>query len=135
MKISGNVFVMLESHAFVYVSVNYSTAVEALIKNPPHECILEVARLLDKPDEMGDDWRRLWSVLINRPLNESMVRARREGPTCFVLSRWCQMKPTSQATVERLIEALNDIFRNDVARCLEEYCQVRTMLLYCKHWM
>ncbi|XP_062512447.1 uncharacterized protein LOC134188266 [Corticium candelabrum] len=104
--------------------VNYSTPVEALIKNPPHECILEVARLLDKPDEMGNSWRRLWFVLIDRPFNESMFRAMREGPTCFVLTRWCQMKPTSQATVERLIKALNDIFRNDVARCLEEYCQV-----------
>ena len=105
--------------------VSYETPVQDLIGDTPSQCIVEVSKVLDKPDKLGDDWRRLWSeLLLNRPFNEEVVSQMEEGPTHFLLKVWCRTKPPSQATVGHLIEALNSIYRNDVARILEKCCKV-----------
>ena len=83
-----------------------------------------MSKVLDQTDDMGDDWRRLWSELLDKPLNEEVASQKKEGPTHFVLKLWCRMKPPSQATVEHLVEALNSIQRNDVARIVQKYCKV-----------
>ena len=108
--------------------MTYSSPIERLLVEPTEACLVEMAKVLDEEDDdMGDDWRRLWSELINRPLNETMVREKREGPTLFLLKMWCRMQSPSEATIKRLIEALNVIFRNDIARLLIACCEVRPM--------
>ena len=104
--------------------VSYSTPVQDLVGCTPSQCIVEMSKVLDRRDAMEDDWRRLWSELLNRPLNEEVVSHKKEGPTQFLLKLWCRMKPLSQATVRHLIQALNSIYRNDVARIVEKYCKV-----------
>lgn len=79
--------------------LNYSSSIKSLIAEPVEECLIKIAKILDEDDPMGDDWRRLWSVLIDRPLSEPQVRSRKEGPTMFVLKTWCHMKPPAEATV------------------------------------
>ena len=106
---------------FLHIVVSYDTPVESLIDEPTASCFLEVSKHLDEDDDLGDNWRRLWSELLNRPLNEDVVRKRSEGPTCFLLKQWCRMKPPSEATIGRLMKALNAIYRNDVARVLEKH--------------
>lgn len=87
----------------------------------------EIAAILDQEDEMmGDDWRRLWKELIDRPLDETTVKAMKGHPTKFMLTLWCRTKKSTEATVERLIAALNAIYRNDVAEMVEKYVEVRT---------
>ena len=99
--------------------------VQDLIGDSPSQCIVEMSKILDQPDDIGDDWRRLWSELLNRPLNEDVVIQKKEGPTHFLLKVWCRSKPPSQATVGHLIQALNSIYRNDVARIVETCCKVQ----------
>jgi hypothetical protein len=99
--------------------VSYMTAVEDLIGDDPSQCIVDISRVLDQPDKMGDNWRRLWSKLLTRPVEEEVASQAEEGPTRFLLSLWCREKPPHQATVKHLIQALNSIYRNDVARTLE----------------
>ena len=110
---------------YIDVAVSYMAPVKSLISEPPASCLLEVSKLLDEEDDLGDDWRRLWSELLHRPLNEDVVRKKSVSPTLYVLKRWCMMKPSSEATITRLMTALNSIYRNDVACVLEAYCQVR----------
>jgi hypothetical protein len=105
-------------------TVSYSTPVQDLIGCIPAQCIVEMSEILDQPDEMEDDWRRLWSQLLHRPLKEEAVSQKTEGPTQFLLKIWCRSKPPSQSTVGHLIEALNSIYRNDVAGIVEKYCEV-----------
>ena len=109
---------------FLHIVVSYDTPVESLIDEPTATCLLEVSKCLDEDDDLGDDWRRLWSELLNRPLNEDMVRKRGEGPTLFLLKRWCSMKPPSEATIGRLMKALNAIYRNNVARELQRHVDI-----------
>ena len=104
--------------------MSYATPVQDLIGDSPSQCVVEISRLLDQPDKMEDDWRRLWSELLNRPFNEEVVSQTEEGPTHFLLKLWCRMKPPSQVTVGHMIQALNSIYRNDVARIVEKYCKV-----------
>ena len=104
--------------------VSYETPVQDLIGYTPSPCIVEISKVLDQHDDMEDDWRRLWSELLNRPLKEELVSQKKEGPTQFLLKLWCRTKPPSQTTVGHLIEALNSIYRNDVARILGKYCKV-----------
>ena len=91
-----------------------------LIGEPVARCLFEVSELLDKDDDLEDDWRRLWKELLVRPLNEIKVREKSKSPTLFLLNRWCKMKPPSEATIGQLIKALNAIYRNDVA-CVQAY--------------
>ena len=86
--------------------------------------------MMDKEDDMGDDWRKLWTDLVNRPLNEAVAQHRPEGPTIYTLKLWVRSGKRSQATVGRLIKALSDAYRNDAAEVLEEYAQVN-MQCYC----
>jgi hypothetical protein len=102
-------------------SVSYSTPVKTLIGGTPSQCIVEMSSILDQADDMEDDWRRLWSELLNRPVKE-VVSQKEEGPTRFLLTLWCRANPPSQATVGHLIKALNAIYRNDVASLLEKVC-------------
>ena len=113
--------------------VSYETPVQDLIGGPHSQCIVEMSKVLDRPDKMGDDWRRLWSELLNRPFNEEVVSRTEEGPTHFLLKLWCRTKPPSQATVAHLVEALNSMYRNDVARIVGKYCKVgiRSLLYWC----
>ena len=104
--------------------MSYETPVQDLIGDTPSQCIVEVAMVLDKPDKMGGDWRRLWSELLTRPCSEEFVSQTEESPTHFLLKLWCWTKPPSQATVAHLIKALNSFYRNDVARIVEKYCKV-----------
>ena len=97
---------------------------ESLVDDPTASCLLEVSKLLDEDDDLGDDWRRLWSELLNRPLNEDVVRKKSGGPTLFLLKRWCSMKPPSEATIGRLMKALNAIYRNNVARVLQRHVDI-----------
>ena len=106
--------------------MTYSSPVEPMLVEPIEGCLVEMAKLLDEEDDMGDDWRRLWSELIDRPLNEVMVRGKQEGPTLFLLKRWCRMRSRSEATIGRLIAALTAIYRNDIARLLRACCEVRS---------
>ena len=101
------------------------TPVEFLIDEPTATCLLAVSKLLDEDDDLGDDWRKLWSELLNRPLNEDVVSKKCVSPTLYVLKRWCMRVTPNEATIGRLIKALSAIYRNDVACVLEEYCQVR----------
>ena len=112
-------------HCFLLL-VSYSTPVQDLIgdTDTPSQCIVELSKALDQCDDMKDDWRRLWSELLNRPIVEEVVNQKKEGPTRFLLKLWCRTKPPSQATVAHLIEALNSIYRNDIARIVENYCKV-----------
>ena len=110
-------------HVYLFV-VSYATPVQDLIGDTPSQCIVEMSKVLDQRDDMEDDWRRLWSELLKRPLNEVVVSQKKEGPTQFLLKLWCRTKPPSQATVGHLIEALNSIYRNDIARIMEKYCKV-----------
>lgn len=81
-----------------------------LIEDPVNPCIYELATALDKEDDdMGDDWRRLWSQLIDRPLKEIEVREKDRGPTRFLLKVWCRMKKSSEATIVHLSRALISI--------------------------
>ena len=105
--------------------VSYMTPVKSLIDEPTATCLLAVSKLLDEDDDLGDDWRRLWSELLNRPLNEDVVSKKCVSSTLYVLKRWCRMVIPNEATIGRLIKALSAIYRNDVACVLEEYCQVR----------
>ena len=86
--------------------------------------MIEVSRALNQLDDMKDDWRRLWSELLNRPLNEEVVSQKKEGPIQYLLKRWCQAKPPRETTVGFLIQKLNSTHRNDVARIVEKYCKV-----------
>ena len=86
--------------------------------------MIEMSKALDQLDDMEDDWRRLWSELLKRPLNEEVVSQKKEGPTQYLLKRWCQAKPPCEATVGHLIQKLNSIHRNDVARIVGKYCKV-----------
>ena len=95
-----------------------------LIGDHPSQCTVEMSTILDQPDDVGDDWRRVWSELLDKPLNEEVASQKEEGPTCFVLKLWCRMKPPSQATVRHLVKALNSIERNDVARIVQKHCKV-----------
>ena len=104
--------------------MTYATPVQDLIGDTPSQCIVEMSKVLDQPDDMEDDWRRLWSELLNRPLKEEVVSQKKESPTQYLLKRWCQATPPSQASVRHLIEALNSIHRNDVARLVGKYCKV-----------
>ena len=101
------------------------------ISSPPHQCIVEISNLLDADDPLalGDDWRKLWSELTDRrALEEDVARNHLEGPTVFTLRTWCRMKPT-QTTIGSLIQALNAIYRNDVAQKMQRFvCEVRTTL-------
>ena len=110
--------------------VSYATPVEELIADTRSQCILEMSKILDQPDEVGDDWRRLWSELLDRPLQEEVASQKKEGPTHFLLKLWCRAKPPSQTTIGHLIQALNSIYRNDVARNVEKYCEVGIYLSY-----
>jgi hypothetical protein len=103
-------------------SVSYSTPVKTLIGGTPSQCIVEMSSILDQADDMEDDWRRLWSELLNRPVKE-VVSQKEEGPTRFLLTLWCRSNPPSEATIGHLIKALNAIYRNDVARMMEKYCK------------
>ena len=113
------------------ILVSYETPVQDLIGGPPSQCIVEMSKVLDQPDKMGDEWRRLWSEMLNRPFNEGVVSQTEEGPTHFLLKLWCRTKPPSQATVTHLIDALNSIYRNDVARIVEKYCKVGIYCFVC----
>ena len=86
--------------------------------------MIEMSKALDQLDDMEDDWRRLWSELLKRPLNEEVVSQKKEGPSQYLLKRWCQANPPCEATVGRLTQKLNSIHRNDVARIVEKYCKV-----------
>ena len=97
---------------------------ESLIDKPTASCLLEVSKLLDDEDALGDDWRRLWSELLSRPLNEDVVKKKSESPTLFLLKRWCSMKPPGEATIGRLMKALNAIYRNNVARVLQRHVDI-----------
>ena len=103
--------------------VSYATPVQDLIGHTPSQCIVEMSRVLNQPDEAGDNWQYLWSKLLERPFSEECV-SQKECPTRFLLKLWCQMKPSSQTTVGHLIGALNSIYRNDVARIVDKYCKV-----------
>ena len=87
-----------------------------------------MSKVLDQPDDMEDDWRQLWSELLNRPLNQESVRQKKGGPTQYLLKRWCQAKPPCEATLGCLIQKLNSIHRNDVARIVEKHCMVSTVI-------
>ena len=111
--------------------VFYETPVQDLIGDTPSRCIVEMSEVLDQPDDMEDDWRRLWSELLpNRPLNNEMVSQKEEGPTRYLLKRWCQAKPPCEATVGCLMQKFNSIHRNDVARIVGKYCKVNIDLSY-----
>ncbi len=90
--------------------------------------MLDVSKYLDEADDLGDDWRRLWKQLLERPLEEDVARKNSKSPTLYILRRWCRMKHPSEATIGQLMKALNAIYRNDVACVLEEYCQVSDCL-------
>ena len=81
---------------------------------------------------MEDDWRRLWSELIQRDLDVGMVKQQAESPTVFTLKRWCRMVPSESATIGKLIAALSAIYRNDVAEKLTEYVKVATCAVECR---
>lgn len=117
-------------YAVVVIAVSYSSPVRPLIAGPgaPVPCLLNMAHRLDEDDVMGDDWRRLWSELIDRPLEETLAKGQKEGPTLFLLKLWCRMKPTTEATVGRLIGGLNAIYRNDVAEIVETCIDVHVSI-------
>ena len=117
------VFILIVFHLLL-VLVSYATPVQDFIGDNPCQCIIELSKALDQLDDMEDDWRRLWSELLKRPLNEEVVSQKKEGPTQYLLKRWCQAKPPCEATVGCLIQKLNSIHRNDVARIVEKYCKV-----------
>ena len=107
-----------------------STLVSHLLSgSQPHECLLDIADMMDKEDAIGDDWRKLWTDLVNRPLNEAVAQHRPERPTIYTLKLWVRSGKRSEATVGRLIKALSAVYRNDAAERLEEYVQVG-MLCY-----
>ena len=106
-------------------TVTSSTLISHLLSgSQPHECLLEVAGMMDEEDDMGDDWTRLWSELVHRPLDEAVAKRRPEGPTIYTLKLWVRGGNPSEATVGRLIKALSDVYRNDAAAVLKEYAQV-----------
>ena len=109
-------------------SVTYMTPVEHLIGDSPSQCIIEVSSLLDHDDEMGGDWRQLWSELLHSSPNEAVIRQQREGPTIILLKAWCQMNPLYTATVGELVNMLNAVNRSDIAVIIEKYCQVRIFI-------
>ena len=104
--------------------VSYATPVQDLIGDTPSQCIVDISKVLDQSDDMEDDWRRLWSELLNRPVYEEVVSEKEEGPTRYLLKRWCKAKPPHEATIGCLMQKLNSIHRNDVARIVEKYCKV-----------
>ena len=109
----------------LFLTVTSSTLISHLLAgSQPHECLLKVASLMDKEDAMGDDWRKLWTELVKRPLNESVARHQPEGPTIYTLTLWVRGGKPSEVTVGRLIKALSAVYRNDTAAVLEEYAQV-----------
>lgn len=102
-----------------------STLISHLLVGPqPHECLLSVANIMDEKDDMCDDWRRLWSELVNRPLDEAVAKQQPAGPTIFTLKRWVRMSKPKDTTVGKLIKALSAVYRNDAAEMLEQYVQV-----------
>ena len=109
----------------LFLTVTSSTLISHLLAgSQPHECLLKIAAMMDEEDDMGDDWRKLWTELVRRPLNESVAKCRQEGPTIYTLKLWVRRGKPSEATVGRLLKALSDVYRNDVAAVLEVYAQV-----------
>ena len=106
-------------------SVTYMTPVRDLIADPPSQCLVEVSELLDQEDEIGGDWQSLWVELMHKFPNEEVIRQQREGPTLFLLKQWCQIKPSSAATVGELVSALKEVDRPDTGMIIEKYCQVK----------
>ena len=104
------------------------TPVQDLIGDHPSQCMIEASELLDQEDEMGGDWRQLWSGLLHKSPNESVVRQQREGPTLFLLKTWCQIQPPFAATVGEFVNTLNTINRQDIAVIIEKHCQVRMFI-------
>ncbi|XP_062504591.1 uncharacterized protein LOC134181346 isoform X1 [Corticium candelabrum] len=107
----------------LHQELSYATPVKFLTGNSTASCMLDVSKYLDEADDLGDDWRRLWKQLLERPLEEDVARKNSKSPTLYILRRWCRMKHPSEATIGQLMKALNAIYRNDVACVLEEYCQ------------
>ena len=62
--------------------MSYATPVQDLIGDSPSQCVVEISRVLDQPDKMEDDWRRVWSELLNRPFNEEVVSQTEEVTSC-----------------------------------------------------
>ena len=117
------------SHGFNVSTLGaYATPVEDLLGDPADPCILKIAELLDQTDDMGNDWRRLWSEILNRSPNDVTIYLKGEGPTLCLLKMWCKMKLTSAATIGQLIKALNKINRHDIVMVIEGYCKVRTSI-------
>ena len=115
----------------LYPTVTSSTLISHLVTgSQPHECLLKIAAMMDKEDAMGDDWRKLWSELVHRPLNETVVKHQPEGPTIYTLKLWVRGGKQSESTVGRLIKALSNVHRNDAAEVLEEYAQVSMQCYY-----
>ena len=108
-----------------------STLISHLLPgSQPHECLLEIGALMDKEDAMGDDWRKLWTELVKRPLDEAVVKNQPEGPTIYTLKLWVRGSKVTEATVGKLINALSKAYRNDAAEVLEKYTQV-SVQCYC----
>ena len=113
-----------------FIAVSSSSSVASLIEDPSVPYLHEVAKILDKIDIMGDNWRRLWSELLDRPLEEQLAMRHEKGPTMFTLMLWSCAKPPTEATVGQLIKALNAIYRNDVAGILEKHIKVRIHVIH-----
>ena len=113
------------------LTVTSTTLISHLLAGPqPHECLLKIAAMMDEEDGMGDNWRKLWTELVKRPLNETIAKCQQEGPTIYTLKLWVRGGKPSEATVGRLIKALSAVYRNDAAAVLEEYAGV-SVLDYC----
>ena len=93
------------------------------VGSQPHECLLKVACMMDEEDNIGDDWRKLWSELLKQPLSED-AKHQTEGPTIYTLEMWAEGCHPSEATVGRLIRVLSAVYRNDAAEILLEYAKV-----------
>ena len=114
-----------------FIAVSSSSSVASLIEDPSVPYLHEVAKILDKNDIMGDNWRRLWLELLDRRrLQEQLALRHEKGPTMFTLMLWCRAKPPTEATVGQLIKALNAIYRNDVAGILEKHIKVRIHVIH-----
>ena len=111
-----------------FLLVSYATPVQDLIGDLPSQCMIEVSELLDQEDEKGGGWRQLWSELLHKSPNESVIHQQRDGPTLFLLKTWCQIKPPGAATVGELVNTLNAVNHQDIAVIIEKHCQVSVHL-------
>ena len=84
------------------------------------DALESLCALMDTIDPLGNDWRKLWTELLNEPMTSEKSRVLpdgAQGPTHLLLTIWSQRVP--ECTVGYLMSVLRNMRRNDAADVLD----------------